>query len=207
MKSYLQAVSQKRHTFLAKLELPHFIETAFVHSWHRRLLFQAPETILRKMLQRNHWFLVVSTFFWAQTKFFPFHNETPRLLDMAGSDSTTARIIVWPYSHLKRLNVCIKYQNITAAVIYCKERCTSQAKHLTEGHLLIWNDQTLDLVLTMMTKITRTRVIKILMMIFKHFTCPNVFWCCFVISIILVGIRVFLQLWVCSILWTFRKSK
>ncbi len=26
---YLQAVSQKRQTVLAKLELPHFIETAF----------------------------------------------------------------------------------------------------------------------------------------------------------------------------------
>ncbi len=28
-KTYLQAVSQKRQTVLAKLELPHFIETAF----------------------------------------------------------------------------------------------------------------------------------------------------------------------------------
>lgn len=47
--------------------------------------------------------------------------------------------IQWPYSqfgHLKRLNVCIMYQNITAADIYCKERCTLQAKHLTEGCLL-----------------------------------------------------------------------
>ncbi len=32
-KTYLQAVSQKRQTVLAKLELPHFKETAFVHSW------------------------------------------------------------------------------------------------------------------------------------------------------------------------------
>ncbi len=32
-KTYLQAVSQKRQTVLAKLELPHFIETAFEHSW------------------------------------------------------------------------------------------------------------------------------------------------------------------------------
>ncbi len=31
MKPYLQAVSQKHHTVLAKLELPHFIETVFVH--------------------------------------------------------------------------------------------------------------------------------------------------------------------------------
>ncbi len=31
--AYLQAVSQKRQTVLVKLELPHFIETAFVHSW------------------------------------------------------------------------------------------------------------------------------------------------------------------------------
>ncbi len=30
--TYLQAVSQKRQTFLAKLELPHFIETAFVQT-------------------------------------------------------------------------------------------------------------------------------------------------------------------------------
>ncbi len=34
-KTYLQAVSQKRQTVLAKLELPHFIETAFMHSWHQ----------------------------------------------------------------------------------------------------------------------------------------------------------------------------
>ncbi len=32
MKTYLQAVSQKRQTVLAKLELLHFIETALVHS-------------------------------------------------------------------------------------------------------------------------------------------------------------------------------
>ncbi len=32
-KMYLQAVSQKRQTVLAKLELPHFIETVFVQSW------------------------------------------------------------------------------------------------------------------------------------------------------------------------------
>ncbi len=31
-KMYLQAVSQKRQTVLAKLELPHFIETAFVQA-------------------------------------------------------------------------------------------------------------------------------------------------------------------------------
>ncbi len=30
-KTYLQAASQERQTVLAKLELPHFIETAFVH--------------------------------------------------------------------------------------------------------------------------------------------------------------------------------
>ncbi len=33
MKTYLQAVSQKCQTVLAKLELPHFIETAIEHSW------------------------------------------------------------------------------------------------------------------------------------------------------------------------------
>ncbi len=32
MKTYLQAVSQKCQTVLANLELPHFIETALVHS-------------------------------------------------------------------------------------------------------------------------------------------------------------------------------
>ncbi len=32
MKTYLQAVSQKRQTVLATLELLHFIETALVHS-------------------------------------------------------------------------------------------------------------------------------------------------------------------------------
>ncbi len=31
-KTYLQAVSQKHQTVLAKLELPHFIETAFVQA-------------------------------------------------------------------------------------------------------------------------------------------------------------------------------
>ncbi len=49
MKTYLQAVSQKRQTVLAKLELPHFIETAFVHSWYCRLLFQVQEIVLHKM--------------------------------------------------------------------------------------------------------------------------------------------------------------
>ncbi len=39
MKTYLQAVSQKRQTVLVKLELPHFIETVFVHRWCCRLLF------------------------------------------------------------------------------------------------------------------------------------------------------------------------
>ncbi len=34
---------------LAKLEVPHFIETAFVHICHCRLLSQALETVLRKM--------------------------------------------------------------------------------------------------------------------------------------------------------------
>ncbi len=32
MKKYLQAVSQKRQTVLAKFELPHFIETDFVQA-------------------------------------------------------------------------------------------------------------------------------------------------------------------------------
>ncbi len=49
MKTYLQAVSQKRQTVLAKLELPHFIETAFVHSYHCRLLSKVQEIVLRKM--------------------------------------------------------------------------------------------------------------------------------------------------------------
>ncbi len=48
-RTYLQTVSQKRQTVLAKLELPHFIETAFVDSWHCRLLFQVQEIVLRKM--------------------------------------------------------------------------------------------------------------------------------------------------------------
>ncbi len=30
---YLQAESQKHQTVLAKLESPHFMETAFVHNW------------------------------------------------------------------------------------------------------------------------------------------------------------------------------
>ncbi len=32
MKTYLQAESHKRQTVLAKLELPHFIETAFLQA-------------------------------------------------------------------------------------------------------------------------------------------------------------------------------
>ncbi len=35
--TYLQAVSQKCQTVLAKLELPHFIETVFVYSWQATL--------------------------------------------------------------------------------------------------------------------------------------------------------------------------
>ncbi len=42
MKTYLQAVGQKH-----QLELPHFIETAFVHNWHCRLLSQVQEIVLR----------------------------------------------------------------------------------------------------------------------------------------------------------------
>ncbi len=49
MKTYLQAVSQKRQTVLVKLELPDFIETVFVHRWCCRLLFQVQETVLCKM--------------------------------------------------------------------------------------------------------------------------------------------------------------
>ncbi len=41
---------QKRQTVLAKLELPHFIETDFVYSWHRRQLSsQVQEIVLHKM--------------------------------------------------------------------------------------------------------------------------------------------------------------
>ncbi len=46
-KMYLQAASQKRQTVLAKLELPHFIETAFVQV-SIRILFQVQEIVLRK---------------------------------------------------------------------------------------------------------------------------------------------------------------
>ncbi len=73
-KTYLQAVSQKRQTVLAKLLLPHFIETAFVHSWHCRLFSQVQEIVLVNCAAHtlifglncsgtvNHWFLVVSSF-------------------------------------------------------------------------------------------------------------------------------------------------
>ncbi len=47
MKTYLQAVSQKRQTVLANL--PHFTETVFVHSGYCRLLFQVQEIVLCKM--------------------------------------------------------------------------------------------------------------------------------------------------------------
>ncbi len=47
----------KHQTVLATLELPHFIETDFEHSWHCRLLFQVQETVLRKMrcTHSNSW--------------------------------------------------------------------------------------------------------------------------------------------------------
>ncbi len=48
-KTLLHAVSQKRQTVLAKLKLPHFIETALVYSWLCRLLSQVQEIVLRKM--------------------------------------------------------------------------------------------------------------------------------------------------------------
>ncbi len=47
--TYLQAVSKKHPAVLAKLELPHFIETASVHSWHCRILCQVQEIVLHKM--------------------------------------------------------------------------------------------------------------------------------------------------------------
>ncbi len=49
MKTYLQAVSHKRQTVLAKLELPHILETAFVLSWYCRLLSQLQEIVIHKM--------------------------------------------------------------------------------------------------------------------------------------------------------------
>ncbi len=48
MKTYLQAVSQKHQTVLAKLELPHF-RNRLCASQHCRLLFQVQEIVLRKM--------------------------------------------------------------------------------------------------------------------------------------------------------------
>ena len=79
MKTYLQTVSQKRQTVLAKFELPNFIETAVVPQTHCRLLVQETVLILHKMrsthlniwvelfwnsveIQLNHWFLLVSSF-------------------------------------------------------------------------------------------------------------------------------------------------
>ncbi len=44
-KTYLQAVSQKRQTVLAKLELPHFIKTAFVHSWQATPRFRIQSSV------------------------------------------------------------------------------------------------------------------------------------------------------------------
>ncbi len=46
--TYLQAVSQKHQTLLAKLELLHFIETVFEHSW-QATLSQIQEIVLCKM--------------------------------------------------------------------------------------------------------------------------------------------------------------
>ncbi len=78
-KSYLQAVSQKRHTFLADLELPHFKEKAFVQArivgYSPRLRKQssvkcAAHTLIFGLncsgtvlwIQLNPWFLVLSSF-------------------------------------------------------------------------------------------------------------------------------------------------
>ncbi len=47
--TYLQAVSQKRQTVLAKLELPHFMETAFEQASIVGYSCQVQEIVLRKM--------------------------------------------------------------------------------------------------------------------------------------------------------------
>ncbi len=66
----------ERYTVLAKLELPYFIDRAFVQKKHCRLLFQVQETVLSKMrctlylgwtvleqcCKLNHLFLFVSSF-------------------------------------------------------------------------------------------------------------------------------------------------
>ncbi len=44
-KTYLHAGSQKRQTVLAKLELPHFIETAFMHSLQSTPRFRKQSSI------------------------------------------------------------------------------------------------------------------------------------------------------------------
>ncbi len=101
MKTYLQAASHKRQTVLAKLELPHFLETAFVLSWYCRLLSQLQEIVIRKMHNKMpnigvelFWNSVVNTtyplisscvLFW---KYFNFHNETQHLQHMAPAAAT-----------------------------------------------------------------------------------------------------------------------
>ncbi len=54
MKTYLQAVNQKRQTAHVTLELPHYIETAFEHSWYCRLLSQVQEIVFCKMRCISH---------------------------------------------------------------------------------------------------------------------------------------------------------
>ncbi len=99
---------KKHQTVLAKLELPHFIETAYVHSWYCRLFFQVQETVLHKMCCTHSniwvelfWNSVVNTtkplisscvFFWKpkQSTFtFTRHGA-------GGSNNTTARIKISP---------------------------------------------------------------------------------------------------------------
>ncbi len=52
--TYLQALSQKRQTVLAKLELPHFIETAFVQACKQGYSPASPPRIVPHTLEYLH---------------------------------------------------------------------------------------------------------------------------------------------------------
>ncbi len=73
-------MSQNRQTVLAKLELAHFIETAFVHSWHCKLLFQVQEIVLRKMSFHNETHNVSTTLCRQQQQYYNENNSSDLFL-------------------------------------------------------------------------------------------------------------------------------
>ncbi len=92
--TYLQAVSQKHQTVLAKLELPHFIETAFeqasIVGYSFRFRKQSSVTF-------NHWFLVSSVGSPNKVLSLSQWNTASPGHGAGSSNDTAARIIIPPF--------------------------------------------------------------------------------------------------------------